>query len=87
MVKFALADLKEAESLLLPVDPIVTSDLRTRRNKLNYYGVKALEARIMLYSGDNIGAAAAANVVVNSAKYTFCNPGTSWRCFTGIDST
>ncbi len=71
VVKFALADLKEAESLLLPVDPIVTNDLRTRRNKLNYYGVKALEARIMLYSGDNAGAAAAATVVVNSAKYTF----------------
>jgi hypothetical protein len=71
VVKFALADLKEAESLLLPVDPIVTSDLRTRRNKLNYYGVKALEARIMLYSGDNTGAAAAATEVVNSAKYTF----------------
>ncbi|MGQ7857120.1 RagB/SusD family nutrient uptake outer membrane protein [Pedobacter sp. WC2501] len=71
VVKFALADLKEAESLLLPVDPIVTSDLRTRRNKLNYYGVKALEARIMLYSGDNAGAAAAATVVVNSGKYPF----------------
>ncbi|MBE9599561.1 RagB/SusD family nutrient uptake outer membrane protein [Pedobacter sp. MC2016-24] len=71
VVKFALADLKEAESLLLTVDPIVTSDLRTRRNKLNYYGVKALEARIMLYSGDNTGAAAAATIVVNSGKYPF----------------
>jgi len=71
VVKFALADLKEAENLLLTVDPIVTSDLRTRRNKLNYYGVKALEARIMLYSGNNSGAAAAATVVVNSAKYNF----------------
>jgi hypothetical protein len=71
VVKFALADLKEAEDLLLPVDPIVTSDLRTRRNKLNYYGVKALEARIRLYSGDKAGAAAAANVVINSTKYKF----------------
>lgn len=71
VVKFALADLKEAADLLLPVDPIVTSDLRTRRNKLNYYGVKALEARIRLYSGDNAGAADAANVVINSTKYKF----------------
>ncbi|QXU39905.1 RagB/SusD family nutrient uptake outer membrane protein [Pedobacter sp. D749] len=84
VVKFALADLKEAESLLLPVDPIVTSDLRTRRNKLNYYGVKALEARIMLYSGDNIGAAAAAIVVVNSAKYTFVTQAQAGVIATGL---
>ena len=71
VVKLALADLKEAEDLLLPVDPIVSNDLRTRRNKLNYYGVKALEARIMLYSGDKTGAAAAATVVVSSTKYPF----------------
>lgn len=71
VIKLALADLKEAEELLMPVDPIVISDLRTRRSKLNYYGVKALEARIRLYSGDKAGAAAAATVVVNSAKYTF----------------
>ncbi len=71
VVRLALADLKEAEDLLLPVDPIVTNDLRTRRNKINYFGVKALEARIRLYSGDKSGAAAAATVVVNSAKYTF----------------
>jgi hypothetical protein len=71
VVQFALADLKQAEELLLTADPIVTSDLRSRRNKLNYYGVKAMEARIKLYSGDKAGAAAAASVVVNSAKYTF----------------
>lgn len=74
VVKFALADLTEAANLLLPVDPIVTSDLRSRRNKLNYYGIKALEARIKLYSGDKVGAAAAANVVINSTKYTFVTP-------------
>lgn len=71
VVQFALADLKEAEDLLLPVDPIVTSDLKSRRNKLNYYGVKALEARIKLYSGDKLGAATAAHVVINSDKYDF----------------
>jgi len=84
VVKFALADLKEAENLLLPVDPIVTSGLRTRRNKLNYYGVKALEARIRLYSGDNIGAAAAATVVVNSAKYNFITQAEASNVGSGI---
>jgi len=74
VVKFALADLKEAADLLQPVDPIVTSDLRSRRSKLNYYGVKALEARIKLYSADKAGAAAAANVVINSNKYAFVTP-------------
>ncbi|MGN8055731.1 RagB/SusD family nutrient uptake outer membrane protein [Pedobacter sp. 22163] len=74
VVKFALADLKEAADLLQPVDPIVTSDLRSRRSKLNYYGIKALEARIKLYSGDKAGAAAAANVVINSNKYAFVTP-------------
>lgn len=71
VINFALADVKEAEDLLIAVDPIVTSDTRTRRNKLNYYGVKALEARILLYSGDKSGAALAAKVVINSGKYTW----------------
>jgi hypothetical protein len=71
VINFALADLKEAEDLLKLLDPIVARDLRTRRNKLNYYGVKGLEARIRLYMGDKPGAAAAATIVVNSGKYTW----------------
>lgn len=84
VVKFALADLKEAGDLLLRVDPIVTSDLKTRRNKLNYYGVKALEARIKLYSGDNTGAAADANIVINSAKYKFVTQAEASRVSAGV---
>jgi hypothetical protein len=71
VINFALADLKEAEDLMKQLDPIVALDLRTRRNKLNYYGVKGLEARIRLYMGDKPGAAAAATVVVNSGKYVW----------------
>jgi hypothetical protein len=84
VVKLALADLTEAENLLLPVDPIVTSDLRSRRIKLNYYGIKALEARIKLYSGDKAGAAAAANVVINSTKYTFVTQAAAGAVSTGL---
>lgn len=84
VVQFALADLKQAEDLLLQADPIVSSDLRSRRNKLNYYGVKALEARIKLYSGDMDGAAAAANVVINSAKYTFVTQAAAGAVSTGL---
>lgn len=84
VVKFALADLTEAANLLLPVDPIVTSDLRSRRIKLNYYGIKALEARIRLYSGDKAGAAAAANVVISSAKYSFVTQAAAGAVSTGL---
>jgi len=71
VVKFALEDLKEAETLLKDKDPIVTRNTRSRRNRLNYYAVKGLEARIRIYMGDKAGAAAAAAIVVNSGKYTF----------------
>jgi hypothetical protein len=84
VVKFALADLKEAADLLLTVDPIVTNDLRTRRNKLNYYGVKALEARIRLYSGDKSGAATAANVVISSGKYAFVTQAAAGAISSGL---
>lgn len=71
--QFLLADLKEAEDLLKPVDPIVTTTTSTnaRRSHMNYYGVKALEARVRITMGDKAGAAAAANVVISSAKFPF----------------
>jgi len=74
VAKFALADLKQAEDLLKNIDPIVTLGTLSRKNKLNYYAVKALEARIRLYIDDKAGAAAAANIVINSNKYTFVTP-------------
>ncbi|MDR6781479.1 hypothetical protein ABIE26_002033 [Pedobacter africanus] len=71
VINFALSDLRESENLLKTADPIVTLNTRSRRNHLNYYGVKALEARIRLYMGDNPGAAAAAAIVINSGRYPF----------------
>lgn len=71
VVSLVLADLKEAENLLIQNDPIVLNDERTRREHLNYYGVKALEARVRIYIGDKEGAKSAALLVVNSGKYPF----------------
>ncbi|MCJ8209210.1 RagB/SusD family nutrient uptake outer membrane protein [Mucilaginibacter sp. RS28] len=70
VVQKALADLKEAEQLLSNSDPILTGDV-TRRIKMNYYAVKALEARIYLFSGDKNNAFAAAKTVVNANKFPF----------------
>lgn len=71
VANLALADLKEAEDMLIKQDPIVLNDVRTRREHMNYYGLKALEARIRIYLGDKEGAKNAALVVVNSGKYPF----------------
>jgi len=78
VIKYALADLKEAAELLKTTDPIVTKVTTTtltnvlfRREHLNYYGVKALEARVRITMGDKAGAAAAASEVVASGTYPF----------------
>lgn len=78
VINFVLADLKEAEDLLEATDPIVTKvtsaafpDVLYRRENLNYYGIKALEARVRITMGDKVGAAAAANVVIASNLYPF----------------
>jgi len=70
VVALALKDLEEAERLLKDKDPIQQTT-PGRRIKMNYYAVKALEARIKLYAGDKPGALAAAQIVVNSAKFPF----------------
>ncbi|NLR79089.1 RagB/SusD family nutrient uptake outer membrane protein [Chitinophaga eiseniae] len=70
VVKLALDDLAAAANLLVKVDPIVSGS-PNRRIKMNYYAVKALEARVRLYIGDNAGAAAAAHDVVDAGKFPF----------------
>lgn len=71
--ELALADLNEAETLLLPVDNI-SAGVNSRRYKMNYFAVKGLEARIRLFKGDKEGAAAAAAVVVNAGRFPLINP-------------
>lgn len=74
------ADLKTAERLLQN-DPIRTqgviktiipgkNHLSYRNNRLNYYAVKGLQARMFLYRGDKLSASAAAKEVINNtAKF------------------
>ncbi|MEH3114315.1 RagB/SusD family nutrient uptake outer membrane protein [Pedobacter terrae] len=65
-----LADLNEAEQLLSKSDPILNG--QTNRNiKMNYYAVKALEARVYLFSGDKSKAFTAAKLVVDANKFPF----------------
>lgn len=78
VVDKVIADLAVAETDLLAADPIVpgsttptttTGFLRNRRQKMNYYAVKALQARVYLYAGDKPKALAAAQTVINSGVY------------------
>ena len=70
VIRLVLADLTEAATLLKERDPIVVNKV-SRRSKMNYYAVKALEARVRLYSGDKAGALLAAQVVTSSGKFPF----------------
>ncbi|WP_316814797.1 RagB/SusD family nutrient uptake outer membrane protein [Pedobacter nyackensis] len=63
-----LADLKIAEALMKGKDPIRNN--KSRRFKMNYYAIKALQARVYLFRGDKENAAAAATEVVNSGVFT-----------------
>jgi hypothetical protein len=71
-----IKDLQDAEELLLKADPIVTgrevteSDdngyLLNRQMHMNYYAVKALQARVYMWMGEYAKALEAADVVINS---------------------
>jgi len=70
VIQFILKDLKEAEALMNTKDPIFSGAL-SRQINLNYYAVKALQARVLLYSGNNIDAYAAAKIVIDSGRFPF----------------
>lgn len=72
-LKKITADLDIAANELKSYDPIVPGNeansstyLRDRSLKLNYYAVKALQARVHLYDGDNTKALEAAREVIES---------------------
>ncbi len=70
VINFVLADLTVAEGLMETTDPIVTGN-KSRSSYMNYMALKGLEARVNMYKGDNVKAAAAAHVVVNSTTFSF----------------
>lgn len=71
-------DILEAERLLEQYDPIIessVSDLQSnytwrgqRQNKMNYYALMGLKARVQLYTGDKPGALESALVVINATN-------------------
>lgn len=76
-----ITDLLAAEALLKTSDPIITDRkidetvdngyLINRQMHLNYYAVKALEARVYLWMGENDKALNAAEEVIESGKFTW----------------
>ncbi|WP_316822258.1 RagB/SusD family nutrient uptake outer membrane protein [Pedobacter gandavensis] len=69
-------DLKKAEALLA-ADPVRKQGvlkvaeqpyLQFRNYRMNYFALKALQARVYLYRGDQVSAAAAAQVVINNSE-------------------
>ncbi|GGH06447.1 RagB/SusD family nutrient uptake outer membrane protein [Sphingobacterium alkalisoli] len=92
-----LADLDVAAENLKKSDPIIVSNsnnattyLRDRSYKLNYYAVKALQARAYLYTGNQQNALAAAKEVIDdnvfawtpSAEIVHSNTGSRNRVYT-----
>lgn len=76
-----ITDLLAAEALLKTSDPIITDRkidetvdngyLINRQMHLNYYAVKALQARVYLWMGENDKALDAAEEVIESGKFTW----------------
>lgn len=80
LLKKVIADLETAEADLREIDPVIAGSttpstssgfLRDRGFKMNYYAVKALQARVYLYAGDKEKALAAARTVITSNVYPF----------------
>ncbi|PSL49858.1 SusD-like starch-binding protein associating with outer membrane [Chitinophaga niastensis] len=76
VIDSCLNDLRAAEGLLA-ADKIIREDYNTdpfqsfTRNHINYWAVKGLEARILLYGNDKINALAAALEVINNHQSNF----------------
>ncbi|MCA5006755.1 RagB/SusD family nutrient uptake outer membrane protein [Sphingobacterium bovistauri] len=69
-IELILKDLKDAESLLKDIDPILKNE-KNRKYSMNFLAIKALEARVLLYKGDKTGAYNAAQSVINSEVLSF----------------
>lgn len=70
VLEAVLHDLNEAEKLLQGADPIKQHP-QQRRFNMNYYAVKALQARAYLYMEEKAKAIEAAKVVIESEAFRF----------------
>lgn len=59
------------EGVVIPDDSEVLDFFMFRNYRMNYYAVKALQARVNLYAGNNQSALDAAEVVINEASTIF----------------
>lgn len=83
VIQLITDDLKDAEELLADVDPVITEgklatgsstgndNLRYRNQRLNYFAVQALAARVYLYAGDTNNAKVYAEKVIEKASRFF----------------
>lgn len=96
-LEMVIDDLKEAEGLLAlfpHIDQINNNAGRTdldvftayRQNRLNYWAVKGLLARLYLYNEDKINALKYANEVIDSQKFQFVNGNTNTTNATVVTS-
>lgn len=69
-INLIMMDLEAAEALLENIDPIITGD-KYRKYYMNYYAIKALKARVLLYKEDKQAALNEAQAIVNSTKFSF----------------
>lgn len=69
-INLLLQDLENAEALLKNIDPISSGD-QYRKYYMNFYAVKALKARVLLYKGDKPEALSEAQAVINSSQFSF----------------
>lgn len=83
VIRLITDDLKSAEGLLADADPVITegklassndtgnNNLRYRNQRLNYFAVQALAARVYLYVGDKASAKTYADKVIEKAAQFF----------------
>lgn len=70
VLDFVIRDLQSSEDLLKQVDPVLSNTM-DRRYKMNYYAVKAIQARAYMYKNATAEAYKAAKEVIDSGKFPF----------------
>lgn len=77
------------QSILTDLATAYTAIISDNREQIfvNPIAVKAIEARVRLYQGDNAGAVAAADVVINDGNFSLLNEDTFLETYTAFPSS